>query len=215
VVAIQAAAWFRFPTIYVPEFNPAAIAIILPAALVVVAEHIGHLFVTGSIVGEDLIEDPGLHRSLIGNGLSTMLSGFVGSTPNTTYGENIGVLAITKVYSTWVIGGAALLAILLSFIGKLAAAIQFIPSPVMGGVSLLLFGIIAASGIRMLVDAKVDYSRPRNLILTSVVLIIGVSGAQLTWGAVTLKGMGLATIVAILLSITIALLDVLKLTTDE
>jgi uracil permease len=215
VVAIQAAAWFRFPTIYVPEFNPAAIAIILPAALVVVAEHIGHLFVTGSIVGEDLIEDPGLHRSLIGNGLSTMLSGFVGSTPNTTYGENIGVLAITKVYSTWVIGGAALLAILLSFIGKLAAAIQFIPSPVMGGVSLLLFGIIAASGIRMLVDAKVDYSRPRNLILTSVVLIIGVSGAQLTWGAVTLKGMGLANIVAILLSITIALLDVLKLTTDE
>lgn len=190
-------------------------AIILPAALVVVAEHIGHLFVTSSIVGQDLVKDPGLHRSLIGNGVSTMLSGFAGSTPNTTYGENIGVLAITKVYSTWVIGGAAVFAILLSFVGKLAAAIQFIPQPVMGGVSLLLFGTIAASGIRMLVEAKIDYGRPRNLILTSVVLILGISGAQLSLGAVTLKGMGLATVVAILLSVTIALLDVLGLTSDE
>jgi len=215
VAAIQAASWLRFPTLYFPEFNPAAIAIILPAALVVVAEHIGHLFVTSSIVGEDLVEDPGLHRSLIGNGVSTMLSGFVGSTPNTTYGENIGVLAITKVFSTWVIGGAAVFAILLSFVGKLAAAIQYIPSPVMGGVSLLLFGTIAASGIRMLVEAQVDYGRPRNLILTSVVLILGISGAQLTMGAVTLKGMGLATVVAIVLSVTIALLDVLGLTSDE
>jgi len=215
VAAIQAAQWLQFPTLYFPEFNPAAIAIILPAALVVVAEHIGHLFVTSSIVGKDLVEDPGLHRSLIGNGLSTMLSGFVGSTPNTTYGENIGVLAITKVFSTWVIGGAAVFAILLSFVGKLAAAIQYIPSPVMGGVSLLLFGTIAASGIRMLVEAQVDYGRPRNLILTSVVLILGISGAQLTLGAVTLKGMGLATIVAILLSVTIALFDVLGLSADK
>ncbi|HAA09583.1 MAG: uracil permease [Syntrophomonadaceae bacterium] len=215
VAAIQAAPWFRFPTLYFPEFNPAAMAIILPAALVVVAEHIGHLFVTSSIVGQDLVKDPGLHRSLIGNGVSTMLSGFAGSTPNTTYGENIGVLAITKVYSTWVIGGAAVFAILLSFVGKLAAAIQFIPQPVMGGVSLLLFGTIAASGIRMLVEAKIDYGRPRNLILTSVVLILGISGAQLSLGAVTLKGMGLATVVAILLSVTIALLDVLGLTSDE
>ncbi len=147
--------------------------------------------------------------------MSTMLSGFVGSTPNTTYGENIGVLAITKVYSTWVIGGAAVFAILLSFVGKLAAAIQYIPSPVMGGVSLLLFGTIAASGIRMLVEAQIDYGRPRNLILTSVVLILGISGAQLTLGAVTLKGMGLATVVAIVLSITIALLDILGLASDE
>lgn len=213
--AVSAASWFRMPTFYFPEYNLAAIAIILPAALVVVAEHIGHLLVTSSIVGEDLVEDPGLHRSLMGNGLSTMLSGFFGSTPNTTYGENIGVLAITKVYSTWVIGGAAVLAILLSFIGKLAAAIQIIPSPVMGGVSLLLFGIIAASGIRMLVEAQIDYSRPRNLILTSVVLILGISGAQVTLGVLTLKGMGLATVVAIILSITFALLDVLGLTSDE
>ncbi|NLT20296.1 MAG: uracil permease [Syntrophomonadaceae bacterium] len=214
VSLIKQAAWLRWPTFYFPEFNPAAIAIIIPAALVVIAEHIGHLFVTSSIVGKDLVEDPGLHRSILGNGISTLISGFFGSTPNTTYGENIGVLAITKVYSTWVIGGAALLAILLSFIGKLAVAIQIIPSPVMGGVSLLLFGIIAASGIRMLVEAKVDYGKPRNLILTSIVLVIGISGMQLSIGAIALKGMGLATVVAILLSLCFALFDLLGLTQD-
>lgn len=210
--AITAAKWFAMPKFYKPAFNPAAIAIILPAALVVIAEHVGHLFVTSNIVGQDLAKDPGLGRSLLGNGISTTISGFLGSTPNTTYGENIGVLAITKVYSTWVIAGAAILAIILSFVGKLAAAIQSIPVPVMGGVSLLLFGVIAASGIRILVESKVDYSKARNLILTSVVLIVGISGAQVTLGAVSLKGMGLATIIAILLSLVFKLLDVLGLT---
>ena len=132
---IAAAPWFAVPTLYTPEFNFNAIVIILPAALVVIAEHIGHLVVTGNIVGRDLTKTPGLHRSLLGNGLSTIFSGFFGSTPNTTYGENIGVMAITKVYSVQVIGGAAILAIVLSFVGKLAAAIQSIPVPVMGGVS--------------------------------------------------------------------------------
>jgi len=212
---INEAAWFALPTFYTPEFNFSAIAIIIPAALVVIAEHIGHLLVTGNIVGRDLTKDPGLHRSLLGNGLSTMLSGFFGSTPNTTYGENIGVLAITKVYSVWVIGGAAVLAIILSFVGKLAAAIQTIPVPVMGGVSLLLFGVIAASGIRMLVDSKIDYSKARNLILTSIVLVIGVSGAHLTIGTVTLKGMALATITSIVFSLCFKLLDQFGLTNDQ
>lgn len=211
---IANAPWFAVPTLYTPEFNLGAMAIIAPAAMVVVAEHIGHLLVTGSIVGRDLAKDPGLHRSLLGNGLSTMLSGFFGSTPNTTYGENIGVMALTKVFSTWVIGGAALFAIILSFIGKLAVAIQSIPVPVMGGVSLLLYGMIAASGVRMLVDSKVDYSQPRNLILTSVVLIIGVSGASITLGSVTMKGMALATIVSIILSLCFKLLDMFGLTNE-
>ncbi|HBV98227.1 MAG: uracil transporter [Peptococcaceae bacterium BICA1-7] len=212
---IAAAHWFSMPTFYRPEFNLSAIIIILPAALVVVAEHIGHLFVTSNIVGKDLAKDPGLHRSLMGNGVSTLLSGFFGSTPNTTYGENIGVLAITKVYSIWVIGGAAVIAILLSFIGKLSAVIMSIPTPVMGGVSLLLFGVIAASGIRMLIEARVDYSKARNLILTSVVLVIGISGAQLNFGAVSLKGMGLATVLAIGLSIVFKLFDVMGLTAED
>ena len=212
---IEKAPWFATPQFYAPEFNFSAIAVIIPAALVVIAEHIGHLVVTGNIVGRDLTKDPGLHRSLLGNGLSTLLSGFFGSTPNTTYGENIGVMAITKVYSVWVIGGAAVLAIVLSFVGKLAAAIQSIPTAVMGGVSLLLFGVIAASGIRMLVESKVDYSRSRNLILTSIVLIIGVSGASITFGTVTLKGMALATIVSIILSLAFKVLDVIGLTNDQ
>lgn len=211
---IVEAHWFAVPQFYTPEFNPAAIAIIAPAALVVIAEHIGHLFVTSNIVGRDLAKNPGLNRSLLGNGLSTMLSGFVGSTPNTTYGENIGVMAITKVYSVWVIGGAAIIAVILSFIGKFSAAIQSIPDPVMGGVSLLLFGVIAASGVRMLLEARVDYSKPRNLILTSVVLIIGISGAHIEMGAVSLKGMGLATIVSILLALIFKLLDAIGLTND-
>lgn len=213
--AIAQASWFAKPTFYSPTFDFNAIMIIIPAALVVIVEHIGHLFVTSNIVGRDLAKDPGLHRSLLGNGISTMFSGFFGSTPNTTYGENIGVLALTKVYSTWVIGGAAILAIILSFVGKLAAAIQSIPTPVMGGVSLLLFGVIAASGIRMLVEAKVDYSKASNLILTSVVLIIGVSGAQIQMGAVSLKGMGLATVVGMLLSLLFYLLETVNISNEK
>lgn len=198
---IEKASWFALPTFYTPEFNLTAITIILPAALVVIAEHVGHLFVTSNIVGSDLTKDPGLDRSIIGNGISTILSGFFGSTPNTTYGENIGVLAISKVFSTWVIGGAAIFAIILSCFGKLAAAIQSIPVPVMGGVSMLLFGVIAASGIRVLVDAKIDYNQPINLMLTAIVLGIGVSTASITIGSTTLAGMSLATVVAIILSI--------------
>lgn len=207
---VEAAPWFALPTIYTPEFNTDAIMIILPASLVVVAEHVGHLVVTGNIVGSDLTKDPGLDRSIMGNGISTFISGFFGSTPNTTYGENIGVLAISKVFSTRVIGGAAVFAILLSCMGKLAAVISAIPAPVMGGVSMLLFGVIAASGVRVLVESKVDYNNPFNLMLTSIVLGVGVSTAAITFGAVTLSGMSLATVVAIILSLIFNVLGKLK-----
>jgi uracil permease len=125
----------------------------------------------------------------------------VGATPNTTYGENIGVMAITKVFSVWVIGGAAVIAILISFVGKFAAIIRSIPVPVMGGVCILLFGVIAAAGIRMLIEKKVDYTKSRNLILTSVVLISGISGTSVSFGTIELKGMALGTIVAIIISL--------------
>ena len=207
---IESAPLFAIPTIYTPEFDLRAILIILPASIVVIVEHIGHLIVTGNIVGRNLAKDPGLDRSLLGNGISTIFSGFFGSTPNTTYGENIGVLAITKVYSTWVIGGAAIFAILLSCLGKLAALIQSIPTPVMGGVSMLLFGVIAASGIRILVEAKVDYNNPMNLLLTSIVMGVGVSTASLTIGTVTLRGMALATVIAIVLSISFRIILALR-----
>ena len=207
---VESAPWLAIPTIYTPEFDLRAILIILPASIVVTVEHIGHLIVTGNIVGRNLAKDPGLDRSLLGNGVSTIFSGFFGSTPNTTYGENIGVLAITKVYSTWVIGGAAIFAILLSCLGKLAALIQSIPTPVMGGVSMLLFGVIAASGIRILVEAKVDYNNPMNLLLTSIVMGVGVSTASLTIGTVTLRGMSLATVIAIILSVSFRIILALR-----
>ncbi|MTD37757.1 uracil permease [Erwinia sp. CPCC 100877] len=210
VTPIAEAHWFALPTFYTPKFEWFAVLTILPAALVVIAEHVGHLVVTGNIVRKDLVRDPGLHRSMFANGFSTVLSGFFGSTPNTTYGENIGVMAITKVYSTWVIGGAAILAILLSCIGKLAAAIQIIPVPVMGGVSLLLYGVIGASGIRVLIESRVDFSKAQNLILTSVILIIGVSGAKIHIGAAELKGMALATVVGIVLSLIFKGISILR-----
>ena len=165
------APWFQVPHFYAPTFDWNAIIIIAPAALVVLAEHIGHLVVTGNIVERDLIKNPGLSRSLFADGLSNVVSGFAGATPNTTYGENIGVMAITKVYSTWVIGGAAVMAIILSFCGKLSELIHSIPVPVMGGICILLFGVIATSGIRVLVDGHVDYSKSSNLVMTSVIMV--------------------------------------------
>src|SRR5690625_2917161 len=211
---VDEATWLTIPQLYTMKFDWSAVLIILPAALVLIPEHIGHLFVTSNIVGKDLMKEPGLDRSFIGNGVSTMISSFFGSTPNTTYGENIGVLAITRVYSTWVIGMAAVMAIILSFFGKLAALIQSIPTPVMGGISLLLFGIIGASGIRMLVEANVDYSKSQNLILTCVVLVIGISGASINIGEVALTGMGLATVVAIVLGLFFKLLEILNLANE-
>src|SRR5690606_33228131 len=203
------------PTFYQIQFNWSDIIVILPAALVLIPEHIGHLVVTGDIMKKDLVRNPGLDRSLMGNGLSTILSSFLGSTPNTTYGENIGVLAITRVYSVWVIGGAAVIAIILSFFGKVAAVIQAVPQPVLGGISLLLFGVIAVSGLRMLVEKQVDYNKSQNLILTCVVLGIGISGATINIFGVPFKGMGLATVVAIALSVFFKILDLLKLSNER
>ena len=207
--------WFSFPTFYKPHFNASAIMMIMPALFVVFAEHLGHLFVTSDIVGRNLIKEPGLHRSLFADGLSNVLSGLLGSTPNTTYGENMGVMAMTGVYSTWVIAGAAVFAIIFSFVGKIAALIHGIPTPVMGGVCILLFGFIAASGIRMLIEKKVDYTNSRNLILTAVVMITGLSGATVVIGPVQLKGMGLATVVAIILSLVFILFDKLKISNGQ
>lgn len=213
--AIAAAKWFTLPTVTTPQWSLSAIITIIPVALVVIVEHIGHLLVTSNIVGKDLSKDPGLHRSLMGNGISTILSGFVGSTPNTTYGENIGVMALTRVYSIFVIGGAAVFAILLSFSGKFSAIIAVIPPPVMGGVSLLLFGVIAASGLRIFVEQKVDFSKPTNMLLATIVLVIGLSGTKLTMGDVELKGMALATIVGIVMSLLFKLIQVLGLSNDK
>ena len=199
--AISDAAWFALPTFHAPVFNANAIVIILPACIVVLAEHISHLIVTSKVTGEDLMSKPGLHRSLLGDGISNVLSGFVGSPPNTTYGENIGVMAITRVYAVWVIRGAAIMAIIFSCIGKVAAAISSIPVAVMGGITILLYGVIAVQGLRILVEQKVDFSKNSNLVLGAVTFVTGISGASIKLGTVELKGMAFAAIIGIALSL--------------
>lgn len=212
---VSKASFFSLPNFTAPKFNVEAILIILPVILVVASEHIGHQIVTGKIIGRDLIKNPGLHRSMFADNFSTMLSGFIGSVPTTTYGENIGVMAMTRVYSVYVIGGAAVLSIVCSFIGKLTALIQTIPSPIIGGISFLLYGMIGTSGIRILVDGKVDYSRSRNMALTSVIFVTGLSGIKITVGEIELTGMVLACIVGMILSLIFYVLDKLKLTNDR
>jgi uracil permease len=203
--AISNAAWIALPKFHLPVSG--AILIIAPACIVVLAEHISHLIVTSEITGEDLMKKPGLHLSLLGDGISNVLSGFTGSPPNTTYGENIGVMAITRVYSVWVIRGAALLAIGFSCIGKISAAISTIPTPVMGGITMLLYGVIAVQGFRMFVEQKVDFSQNRNMVLGAITFVIGVSGASINIGSVQLKGMAFAATAGVILSLIFWVLD--------
>ena len=209
---VAEASVFALPHFMLPKFSVEAIVTILPVLLVITSEHIGHQVVTSKIVGRDLLRDPGLHRSLLGDNLSTMISGLIGSVPTTTYGENIGVMAVTKVYSVRVIAGAAVLSIICSFVGKLSMLIQTIPGPVIGGISFLLYGMIGASGIRILVDSRVDYGRSRNLTLTSVVFVTGLSGIAVNIGNIQLTGMVLACITGMALSLVFYVLDRLKLT---
>ena len=212
---VSNASFFVLPNIKIAHFNINAILTILPATFVVIAEHVGHLKVTSSIVGKDFLEDPGLHRSLLGDGLSTIVSGMFGSVPTTTYGENIGVMALTKIYSVYIICGAGLISIILGFSGKMSALIRTIPTPVIGGVSFLLFGTIAVSGLRTFIEEKVDFSKSRNLILSSVIFIVGISGITLTMGSFEITGMGLATIVAIILNLSFIIFDKLGLMNEK
>ena len=205
--AVQEASVFALPRFSTPVFDLNAVLIIAPAYMVVLAEHIGHLVVTGNIVGRDLVKDPGLHTSLLGDGISNFISGFTGSPPNTTYGENIGVMAITRVYSVWVIRIAAVIAIVCSCVGKFSALIRTIPVPVMGGICILLFGVIAVAGIRILIEQKVDYSRNVAMVLSSVVFVTGVSGARIDIGSVELKGMALSACTGLVLALVIHALE--------
>jgi len=195
---------FRLPPFMMPVFSWNAIMLIAPVSFVTLAEHIGHVYVTNNVVGRDFTKDPGLHRSILGDGVATIFAGFVGGPPNTTYGENIGVMAITRVYSVWVIGGAAILAIILSFIGPVAAVIENMPMPVMGGISILLFGIIASSGFRIFVEDKIDFGSKNNLILCSVIIVLGIGGAvkfSFQGSNIEISGVALATLVGILLNL--------------
>lgn len=212
---VKTAPFFALPNFSFPQFKLEAILIILPVLLVIASEHIGHQIVTSKIVERDLLKEPGLHRSLFADNFSTMISGFIGSVPTTTYGENIGVMAMTKVYSVYVIGGAAVLSIICSFIGKMTTLISTIPGPVIGGISFLLYGMIGASGIRVLVDSQVDYSKSRNQAMTAIVFVTGLSGISVQVGSIQLSGMVLACVVGMIMGLTFFILDKFKLTNDR
>ncbi len=203
---IASAAWFGLPNVTFPTFDIRAIAIIAPVAIVVIVEHIGHLLVINEITGKDFT--PMLPESLFGDGLATAVSGALGGTPSTTYAENIGVMAVTRVYATqlfWYAGGFAF--VIGGFIPKVNEAIKSIPTPVMGGISLLLFGLIASSGLRLLVQSGIDYSHSRNLIMSSVVLVVGIGmetgGFTIPLGDYTIPGMALATFLGIFLNLVL------------
>lgn len=205
---IFAAKFIEVPQFLLPgidyEFviTPTLLLIMVPISIVTISEHIGHQLVLGKVVERDFIKDPGLNRSLLGDGLGTLISGLLGGPPKTTYGENIGVMAITRVYSVYVILGAAVFAILFSFNGTLMAVISTIPKAVLGGISILLFGIIASSGLRMLVDHKVDFGEQRNLVICSVILVIGIGGASINVSETfQVGGMALAAIIGVLLNL--------------
>ncbi|MBP2057518.1 uracil permease [Lactobacillus colini] len=203
---VAKAAWFTWPALDVPvvsyklKFYPAAILTMAPIAFVTMSEHMGHIMVLNSLTKRDFFKNPGLHRTLMGDGLSTVIAGFIGGPPTTSYGENIGVLAMTKVHSVWVLAGAAVFAIIFSFVGKIAALIDSIPMPVIGGISFLLFGTIASSGLKILVDNKIDFGEKRNMLIASVILVIGIGGAYLQLGSFQLTSVALCTIMGMLLN---------------
>jgi uracil permease len=201
---VASAVWIGLPNVSAPRFDWGAVILIGPIAFVTIIEHIGHLLAVGEIVGKDYRDM--LPRSLCGDGISTIISGFLGGPPTTTYAENIGVMSVTRVYSTQIFWYAAGFALLVGgFCPKLAALIQSIPSPVMGGVCLLLFGLIASNGLRMLVTNGVDFDVNRNLMIASVVIILGVgmetSGVSIPLGNYTLPGMATSTLVGIILNL--------------
>jgi uracil permease len=199
--AVAQAPVFALPNFVLPKFSLSAVSLIAPVAIVTFMEHIGDITTNGAVVGKDFLRDPGLHRTLIGDGLATMFAGTLGGPANTTYSENTGVLAVTKVYEPFILAIAAVFAIGLSLIGKLGATLQVIPPPVMGGVSILLFGMIASVGLRTLIDAKVDLTKSRNLIIVSTMLVMGLSGVEFAIvPGVVLSGMSLTALIGVILN---------------
>ena len=201
--------WFKIPDFeipfvtYRPHFYWGAIVSLAPIAFVTMTEHMGHIMVLDGLTHRNFFKDPGLNHTLAGDGTASILAGLIGGPPITSYGENIGVMAITKIYSVWVIGGAAVLAMIFGFVGKLSALIQSIPSPVIGGISFLLFGVIASSGLRILIDNQVDFNQKRNLMIGSLILVIGIGNAYLQIGQYQFSGLAVATILGIILNLVL------------
>jgi uracil permease len=198
---IEEAAWFGLPKFSLPVFSTRSLSIIVPIAIVTIVEHFGDVLAIGNVTGNDFIKKPGIHRTLIGDGLATTLSALIGGPANTTYSENTGAVALTGVYNPVIMRIAAVFAILLSFIPKFTSIISTIPGPVIGGISVLLFGMISSIGIKNMVDHKVNFSDPKILMISAAMLVLGLGGAKFAVGNFQLSGLGLAAIVGILLNL--------------
>ncbi|MBM7688736.1 uracil permease [Enterococcus ureilyticus] len=207
VEPIKAAAWFAMPNFeipfvqYQPKLHLNAITTMAPIAFVTMTEHIGHLMVLNKLTKRNYFQDPGLSKTLMGDGAAQIVAGLVGGPPVTSYGENIGVLAITRVHSVFVIGGAAVFAVGLGFVGKLSAIILSIPGPVISGISFVLFGVIAASGLKILIDNQINFDKKKNLLIASVILVIGIGGLVFKLDTFELSSMALATVLGIILNL--------------
>ncbi len=198
---VTAAAWIAVPEFGTPEFNLAAILFMIPVAIAPIVEHVGGILAIGSVAGKDFTENPGLHRTLLGDGLAVNVVGLFGGPPVTTYGEVTGAVMLTKNYNPVVMTWAAGFAILMAFVGKFGALLQTIPMPVMGGIMVLLFGSIAGIGLKTLLDAKVNLSSARNLCIVSVTLVTGIGGLGVTIGSFSLQGISLCGVLAVLLNL--------------
>lgn len=207
---VSQASWLSLPTMEIPflsykwAFYPSAILTMAPIAFVTMTEHFGHIMVLNSLTGKDYFKEPGLDRTLAGDGVAQVIASFIGAPPVTSYGENIGVMAITKIHSIYVIAGAAVLAVVVSFIGKLTALLTSIPSLVIGGASIALFGVIAASGLKIIVENKINFDIKRNLLISSVVLVIGIGGMVLDITQnLQISSVAIATIIGIVLNLVL------------
>ncbi|MEK1475417.1 uracil permease [Limosilactobacillus fermentum] len=206
---VMSAHWFSLPVFqipfvnYHPQFYWGAILSMAPIAFVTMTEHMGHIMVLNELTDRNYFKDPGLNHTLAGDGTASIIAGFVGGPPVTSYGENIGVLAITRVHSVYVLAGAASFAILFSFVGKLSALIESIPSPVIGGISFLLFGVIASSGLRVMIEDQTDFNEKRNLMISSVILVIGIGNAYLQLGQYEFSGLAVAAVLGIVLNLVL------------
>ncbi|WP_435309178.1 uracil-xanthine permease family protein [Sebaldella termitidis] len=204
---IHAANWIGFSKealsdlTAVPVFSLSSVIAIAPIAFVVFIEHIGDITTNGAVVGKDFFKNPGIHRTMLGDGLATIAAGLIGGPANTTYGENTGVLAVTKVYDPSILRIAACYSIFLSIMGKFGAVLQTVPQPVMGGVSIILFGMIASIGVRTLIDANLDFSHSRNLILSSLILVLGISIDNIViWNTVSVSGLAVSALFGVILN---------------
>lgn len=198
---INDAAWFALPDFVRPELNWGAVLYMLPVAFAPIIEHVGDMYAIGGVANKKFVKDPGLHRTLLGDGIATAFAGFFGGPPNTTYSEVTGAIALTKVTDPRVLRISAIAAVVFSLIGKVSAFLKTIPQAVLGGIMLLLFGMIASIGIKTLIDAKTDFTKTRNQVIISIVLTVGIGGAQISYGTFSLAGIGLASLVGVILNL--------------